>query len=123
MVAELDDLKQQLRQVATTGREVTFRSQHAAVLLAALERVQRLERENRELNEQLDMSAGHTAEDCEADAIQAEYEVLQRHAVRLEAALTRWHRPIAPSGLPCVCVGCEDIARLAAAPTEDERHG
>jgi len=35
----------------------------------------------------LEQSAGHTAEECEADALQAEYEALERRAGRVEAAL------------------------------------
>ena len=32
--------------------------------------------------------------------------------------LANWHRPIAPSGKPCVCVGCEDLAAAAQEYTE-----
>ncbi|HXM54677.1 MAG TPA: hypothetical protein VOB72_04745 [Candidatus Dormibacteraeota bacterium] len=42
----------------------------------------------------------------------------RQRAERVEAALRRWHRPIASSGRPCVCAGCEDIAALVSGPDE-----
>lgn len=30
----------------------------------------------------------------------------------LQAAVKNWHRPIAPSGNPCVCASCEALAAL-----------
>jgi hypothetical protein len=56
-----------------------------------------LRRENRELREKLDASAGHTADECEADAIQAEYERLATAAQALVARLddleAAWRSP------------------------------
>jgi len=192
--APLDVVTRQLQQVATTGRELILRSQHAEVLLAALkereelrrdlgeviderdahaaaadklayaiapvevigehssgndpwenaldhvvaakrareleQEIERLTRDRDEgtlremaLHEQLDQSAGHTAEECEADAIQAEYETLQKRAERLEAAAQGVIDAFAiPSGGVGWLARLADLrAALAGAPAEEGR--
>ncbi len=60
----------------------------AAPMPSAAE-LESLRRENQRLRDQLDVSAGHSADECEADAIQAEYDALERRAERVEAAARR----------------------------------
>jgi hypothetical protein len=76
-----------------------------AALLADLEEREELRRQVRVARETL----------ADFAAVDRERMALQQRVRLLEAALRRWHRPIAPSGRPCVCAGCEAIAALATA--------
>lgn len=74
-----------------------------------------LQRDNQRLRDQLDASASHTAEECEADAIQAEYEALQRRAEQLETALHSLVEAISDGDPATFELTPEDFLRLRRA--------
>ncbi len=83
-----------------------------------------LRRENQRLRDQLDVSAGHSADECEADAIQAEYDALQRPAERVEAAA---RRATTANDTSAALVELEAVldegAALATAPADEADEG